>query len=90
MSIIKTTRLALELTQPQFGQWLSDQIGRIQPIEVARISEWEHGKKSPRALIREVCQPIAATHAAREIMGMDICDRDYEAKASKIIIESME
>ena len=92
MNMIKTTRKALNMTQPVFGQWLSDGLGRIQPIEIARISEWECGKKSARKNVRDLCRNIAATKAAQRIREIDenLTDGEYEHQVSQIIIESME
>jgi len=54
INLIKTTRHALELSQIEFGRWVADKTGRDRPFQTQRISEREHGVRSPRKNVRDV------------------------------------
>jgi len=66
MSVIKAARAAMGMSQPAFGAWLSDKIGRAEPIPASRISEWESGKRSPRKNVRDACLPVVAGEIASD------------------------
>ena len=66
MNIIKATRSALDMTQPEFSAWLSKKIDRSKPFPAPRISEWENETRSPRKNVRDVCMPIVAGEIASD------------------------
>jgi len=65
-NVVKAARAAMGMNQETFGAWLSDKIGRADPIPTSRISEWESGKRSPRKNVRDACLPVVAGEIASD------------------------
>jgi hypothetical protein len=58
MSIVKTARTALGMSQSKFGVWLAEQVGRSEPFSVPRISEYENCRRDPNRTIRLECMRV--------------------------------
>ena len=62
MSLVKTAREALGMSQSEFAAWLAKETGREQPYPTPRISEYENGRKNLRVDARRVCLEVVVKH----------------------------
>jgi len=88
MNLIKYTRAELVLSLSEFGTWLAKEVGRRQSYPRQQVCDWEHGRKSPRLKIRDVCAPVAARACVRDILtdlGMKVSDADVEFMSNLVI-----
>jgi len=64
--VISVARAELGLSQSEFGAWLAERMGRADPFPASRVSEWEHGRRSPRRNVRQVCIPVSSKAVATD------------------------
>jgi len=82
MSLAKTTRRALGITQSEFGIFLAEKTGR-DPIMQCQISGYETGRHAMNKEQTRVCSPIAAAWLAVECRTMTV------EEAAALILESL-
>jgi len=87
MSLCKTARNELGLTQVRFAQWLGEQAGKH--INQPQIAAYEAGTRNMGETYRRICAPFAASFAAREIANLNADADRYLEKIADIVDYSM-
>lgn len=82
MNIIKTTRTALGMSQPTFGDWLADRVNKP-AITKDTVSRWESGRVAPSGKIRCAVSWIAARELVRKTAHLS------PDEAAKVIQEAL-
>ncbi len=67
MSIIKSARTHLQLSQSQMATWIRDRTGR--PCTPSQVSDWENGRKQPRQHVRDAVADPAGREVWSSITG---------------------
>ena len=81
MSIIKSARTNLKLSQFGMAAWLQKRIGRR--INAKQVSDWECGRKQPRQDVRDAATTDAARALLKEIRNTP------ESNHEQLIMEMM-
>jgi len=82
MSICKTARTALKLTQPDFGVWLAEQVGG-DPFVQSQLSRYENGVNQMNKAQVTACAPIVAQWLAEQTRDMPTDE------AANLILEAL-
>jgi len=71
MSICRTARVALNLTQPAFSAWLAEKTNR-KPMPQSQISRYEHGVNQMNKAQTSACLPIVAQWLAEQTRNLSV------------------
>ena len=82
MSLSRTTRTALGMTQQSFAKWLAEQTGG-RSMPQSQISRYDNGVNQMNRAQVEACAPVAAKWLAKETRKMPL------DKAAEMILEAL-